>query len=476
MQVSAVSTQLRSVRLSATASEQDSDPKPSTNHVDSMENTALIAMPNGRPATPTEPEVVDPFCNADTPQIISFQDVTSAAFKIRKGVELTPCVKSHFSDLIDMDIYLKKEFLQFTGSFKERGARYALLMLSDEQKKTGVISASLGNHAQGLSYHGWKLGIPVTVVMPLKASLMKIQKCRNYHAAVVVQGKDMGEAKRIALKMGHDRGLTYINGYDHPHIMAGQGTIGLEIVDQVSDIDAVVVPVGGGGLIAGVATAIKNLSPSTKIIGVESEKCPSFTRALENHGPIFVPNRETLADGLAVPQVGYNAYATTVPLLDKMVVVKEEWIALAILRLVELEKCVVEGAGATGLAAIMAGHLNEFLGKRVVLLICGGNIDTTMFGKCLERGMAAEGRLQRFTVTVSDGPGGVAKLCNLMADLGVSIKDIMHERAFIRDIHHVEVKVICETRDWEHSQEMRKSLQTAYDKVQFYDMPMAISE
>lgn len=481
MQVSSVTSQMASVKLTARppAGQAKSEPTPATNGVSSGNTNdtppASTATTNGTAAA-TEPEIVDPFCNADSPQIITFQDVTSAAFKIRKGVELTPCVKSHFSDLIDMDIYLKKEFLQFTGSFKERGARYALLMLSEEQKRTGVISASLGNHAQGLSYHGWKLGIPVTVVMPLKASLMKIQKCRNYHATVVVQGADMGEAKRIALKMAHDRGLTYINGYDHPHIMSGQGTIGLEIVEQVADIDAVVVPVGGGGLIAGVATAIKNLSPNTKIIGVESEKCPSFTRALENGGPIFVANQETLADGLAVPQVGYNAYATTVPLLDKMVVVKEEWIALAILRLVELEKCVVEGAGAAGLAAILAGHLNEFIGKRVVLLICGGNIDTTMFGKCLERGMAAEGRLQRFTVTVSDGPGGVAKLCNLLAKLGVSIKDIMHERAFIRDIHHVEVKVICETRDWEHSKEMRKVLQETYSKVHFYDMPMAITE
>ncbi|XP_058821522.1 L-threonine ammonia-lyase-like [Topomyia yanbarensis] len=419
-------------------------------------------------------EFTDPFCNADNPQIISFQDVTSAAFKIKKGIEFTPCSKSHLSEMIDMDIFLKKEFLQFTGSFKERGARYALVMLTEEQREKGVISASLGNHAQGLSYHGWKLGIPVTVVMPVKASLMKIQKCRDYHATVIVQGADMGEAKKIALKMAHETGLTYINGYDHPHIMAGQGTIGLEIAEQVSNIDAVVVPVGGGGLIAGVATAIKNLSPLTKIIGVESEKCPSFTKALENKAPMYVPNKPTLADGLAVPMVGYNAFATTVPLLDKMIVVKEEWIALAILRLVELEKCVVEGAGASGLAAILAGHLDEFKGKRVVLLICGGNIDTAIFGRCLERGMAAEGRLQRFTVTVSDGPGGLSKLCNELAQLGVSIKDIMHERAFIRDVHSVQVKVICETRDWNHSREIRKMLQDSYEDVFFYDLPMAM--
>ncbi|EDS35312.1 threonine dehydratase/deaminase [Culex quinquefasciatus] len=215
---------------------------------------------------------------------------------------------------------------------------------------------------------------------------------------------------------------------------------------------------------------------SNWINGVESEKCPSFTKALENGAPIYTPNKETLADGLAVPQVGYNAFATTVPLLDKMIVVKEEWIALAILRLVELEKCVVEGAGASGLAAILAGHMDEFKGKRVVLLVCGGNIDTTIFGRCLERGLAAEGRLQRFTVRVSDGPGGVSKLCNLLAGLGVSIKDIMHDRAFIRDVHSVEVKVICETRDWHHTKEMRNLLQETYENVCFFICKVNLSQ
>lgn len=471
---SSITSQLAATKITSSDVGSGKTPTKPSEQDKKLDGAKVIDSVAAAAAAAEQQEFTDPFCNADNPQIITFQDVTSAAFRIKKGIEYTPCPRSHLSETLDMDIYLKKEFLQFTGSFKERGARYALLMLSDEQKQIGVISASLGNHAQGLSYHGWKLGIPVTVVMPLKASLMKIQKCRDYHANVIVQGVDMGEAKKIALRMAHEMGLTYINGYDHPHIMSGQGTIGLEIAEQVSNIDAVVVPVGGGGLIAGIATAIKNLSPHTKIIGVESEKCPSFTKALENGAPIYTPNKETLADGLAVPQVGYNAFATTVPLLDKMIVVKEEWIALAILRLVELEKCVVEGAGASGLAAILAGHMDEFKGKRVVLLVCGGNIDTTIFGRCLERGLAAEGRLQRFTVRVSDGPGGVSKLCNLLAELGVSIKDIMHDRAFIRDVHSVEVKVICETRDWNHTKQMRSMLQQTYEDVYFYDMPMAI--
>ncbi|XP_002020120.2 uncharacterized protein LOC6594912 [Drosophila persimilis] len=419
-------------------------------------------------------EILDPFCDPANPRKISFHDVTSAAFLIRGGVERTPCPKSTSSDLYGMELYLKKDFLQYTGSFKERGARYALLSLTDEQKRTGVISASLGNHAQALCYHGWKLNIPVTVVMPKAAPIMKIQKCRNYKARVIVDGNDMGEAKSLAMRMSQDEGLLYVNGYDHPHIMAGQGTIGLEILEQVPEPDAVVVPVGGGGLIAGIATAVKSLSPKTKIIGVESEKCASFTGAMKNKGPIHTPIKNTLADGLAVPKVGYNAYATAMPLIDRMVVVKEEWIALAILRLVEEEKCVVEGAGGAGLAAILAGHLDELRGKKVVVLLCGGNIDTTVFGRCLERGLAAVGRLVKFNVEISDRPGGINDLCNLLVREGVSIKDIMHERAWLRDIYTVEVKIVCETVDWTHSLKLKNELKKVYAKVEFSDVPLAL--
>ncbi|XP_017778881.1 PREDICTED: L-threonine ammonia-lyase isoform X2 [Nicrophorus vespilloides] len=414
----------------------------------------------------------DPACNANNPQTIGFEDITSAAFKIKNGVITTPCTKSHLSDITGMDIYLKQEFLQYTGSFKERGARYALLMLAEESKQKGVISASLGNHAQALSYHGFKLGIPVTVVMPVVAPIMKIQKCKKYNATVVVQGKDMGEAKKIAMRIAKEKGFTYINGYDHPHIMAGQGTIGLEIFDQVEDIDAVIVPTGGGGLIAGIGLALKTLNPNIKIIGVESERCSSFSKAMEVGRPVHVDIQATLADGLAVPMVGYNAFATARPLIDKLVVVKEEFIALAILRLIELEKCVVEGAGAAGLAAILAGELNELKGKRVVLNLCGGNIDTTILGRCLERGLAAEGRLIKVSVTVSDRPGGISELCKLISSIGVSIKDILHERAWVTyDVFSVEVKVMCETRDYEHAIKLKKLLSSMYKKVEFIDFP-----
>ncbi|KAK7793991.1 hypothetical protein R5R35_003955 [Gryllus longicercus] len=417
-------------------------------------------------------EMADPMCSSTSPQVLQFEDITSAAFKIKSGIMVTPCIRSHLSQLTGMEIFLKKDFLQYTGSFKERGARYALIMLPDEQKRKGVISASLGNHALALCYHGKDLGIPVTVVMPIVAPIMKIQSCRQHGADVVVKGKDMGEAKRWAMQLGRERGLTYINGYDHPHIMAGQGTIGLEIVEQVPDIDAVVIPVGGGGLIAGVALAVKTLYPRIKVIGVESERCASFTNAVKANKPVYTPIESTLADGLAVPTVGYNAFATAAPLIDKLIVVKEEWIAIAILRLVELEKCVVEGAGASGLAAILAGHLNEMRGKRVVLLLCGGNIDTTILGRCLERGLAADGRLMKFKVTVSDRPGGIAELCRLMSSIGVSIKDIVHERAWIKsDIFSVEVKVVCETRDMEHALLLKEKLHQNYQHVLLGEMP-----
>ncbi|XP_050296977.1 L-threonine ammonia-lyase-like isoform X1 [Anthonomus grandis grandis] len=414
----------------------------------------------------------DPFCDPKRPVAVTFEDITSAAYKIRSGIKITPCERSHLSDITGVDLWMKKDSLQHTGSFKERGARYAMLMLNDQERKKGVIAASLGNHAQAVSYHGYLLGIPVTVVMPLIAPIMKIEKCREYCAQVVIEGKDMNEAKKVASRISKEQGLTYINGYDHPHIIAGQGTIALEILEQVQDIDAILVPTGGGGLLAGVSVAVKMLNPKIKVIGVESDRCASFSKAIANGGPQSTIIEGTLADGLAVPQVGYNAWETCKNLYDKMVVVSEEWIALAILRFIENEKSVVEGAGACGLAAILAGQLEELKGKRVVLILSGGNIDTTILGRCLERGLAADGRLVKCRVTVSDRPGGINELCKLLGSIGVSIKDILHERAWIAsDVFSVEVIVVCETRDYSHSVELYNLLQSKYEKFKFENFP-----
>merc|ERR1719232_1778664 len=374
-----------------------------------------------------------------------------------------------------MDIYLKKDYMQYTGSFKERGARYTLLMLSDEQKKKGVIAASAGNHALALAFHGGQLNIPVTVCMPVVAPIMKVENCKKYGANVIIHGADIGESRTHALKIVAKKGMVYINGFDHPNILAGQGTMGLEILDQVPDVDAIVIPIGGGGLIAGVALAVKTMKPDVMIIGVEPELCPSFTSALKAGKAVLTPTDASLADGLTVPTVGVNALATGGPLIDKIVTVSEAWISIAILRLIELEKAVVEGAGATGLAAVMAGLLPELKGKKVVLPLCGGNIDTTLLGRCLDRGLAADGRLINFNVVVSDRPGGIAVLTKLIASVGVAVKDNVHERAWVKtNAFAVEVKILAETRNRKHSRELFKILRENYEDVQvlgFYDSP-----
>ncbi|KAK3090366.1 hypothetical protein FSP39_011247 [Pinctada imbricata] len=393
-------------------------------------------------------------------------------------VKYKSSAKSRMSPMFGMNIFFKKEFLQITGSFKERGARYALQMLSKEQKEKGVIAASAGNHALALSYHGHDLGINVTVIMPIIAPIMKVSACKSYGANVIIHGADISVSKDYAQRLGKEKGLMYINGYDHPHILAGQGTMGLEILEQVPDLDACIIPVGGGGLIAGTALAIKNLRPDVKIIGVESDQCPSFSAAIDAGKPVRANTGSTIADGLAVPTVGVNAFVTAKSLIDRMITVKEEYIALAILRLVELEKAVVEGAGATGLAAIIQGLVPELEGKklvnllerclniRVVVALCGGNIDTTALGRVIERGLAADHRLIRFVVTVSDRPGGIAELTKVLSDLGVSIKDIFHERAWLKsNIFNVQVKCVVETRDHEHAAELENALRKKYQQV-----------
>jgi len=422
-----------------------------------------------------EEDLKDPWCDPENPRVIRFEDISAAAFRIRDGVQRTSCDKSHMNTELGMEVYFKKDYMQYTGSFKERGARYTLIKLSQEQKSKGVIAASAGNHAQALAYHGGQLNVPVTVVMPIVAPIMKVENCKNYGANVIIHGADIGESRIHALKLAAKRGYEYINGYDHPNILAGQGTMGLEVLDQVPDLDAIIIPVGGGGLIAGTALAIKTMKPDVMVIGVEPELCPSFSTALKHGKAVHTPTSASLADGLTVPTVGVNALATGGPLIDKIVTVSEAWIAIAILRLVELEKAVVEGAGAVSLAAILAGLLPELKGKKVVVPLCGGNIDTTLLGRCLERGLAADGRLITFNVTVSDRPGGIAELARTIANVGVSIKDIVHERAWVRtNTFAVGVRILAETRNRKHSKELFKLLRETYDEVQiagFYESP-----
>ena len=392
--------------------------------------------------------------------MVTFADIEAARERIAGAVYYSPCQHSiPLSEITGMEIFCKLDNLQRTGSFKERGARNALSQLPPDQQKRGVVAASAGNHAQALAYQGKLLGIPATVVMPKFAPLVKVSNCQKLGATVVLHGRDFGEAKAHAHEIANEKELAYIDGYDDPAIIAGQGTMGVEIVEQVPDLDAMIVPVGGAGLIAGVSLAVKALRPNAKIVAVEAENVASFSAALEAGKPTQITMHPTLADGLAIPQVGANAFKIARPLIDQTVTVAEEQIAVAILRLVELEKSAVEGAAATPLAACMSEKLKELVGKRVVLLLCGGNIDPNVLSRVIESGLVADGRLGRFTAVISDRPGGLADLAAQIASTGASIKQVVHERAFASsDVSAVNVLCTVETRDHQHLADLRAKL------------------
>jgi threonine dehydratase len=395
--------------------------------------------------------------------VITFNDIVVARERIRAGIEYTPCDKSVIlSEQLNCELYCKLESLQATGSFKERGARNALLLLTPSQRAQGVIAASAGNHALALAFHGASLGIPVTVVMPKFAPLVKQLNCAKRGAKVVLHGNSFTEARAKADAICNAEHLTYIHGFNDPAIIAGQGTVGLEILEQVPQCDAILVPIGGAGLIAGLALAVKSLSPSTRIIGIEPEVSPSYTRSLENGTPTSVPLQPTLADGLAVSQVGTNAFAIAQHYVDKVVQVSERDLALAVVRHMELEKCIVEGAAAAPLAALLAGLLPELTGKRVVMVLSGGNIDLTILARLIDLALVTDGRLLRFSTVISDRPGGLAQFAMLLSECGVSVKDIFHDRAFSGP-NITQVRVVCtvETRNREQQQELFLQLKSA---------------
>jgi len=391
---------------------------------------------------------------------VTFPDIEAAALRIHGPIVHTPCPASiALSEITGCQVFCKLENLQRTGSFKERGARNALLLLPADQKHRGVIAASAGNHALGVAYHAQLLGIPATVVMPQNAPLTKVVNCRRFGARVILHGTNIAEARVYADKLAAENGQTYINGFDDPAIIAGQGTIGLEIVRQVPDLEAVIIPIGGAGLAAGVALAVKHLKPEVTLIGVEPLRAASFTAALQAGQPVEIQMKPTLADGLSVPRVGDNAFRIARERISRTVLVGEHDLARAVLRLMELEKAVVEGAGAAPLAACLAGLVPELQGRRVVLLLCGGNIDLNTLDRVIERGLASDGRLCRFTAMISDRPGGLARFAGLIAEEGASVIDIAHDRAFAdEDISTVAVHCVIETRDAQHIATLRERL------------------
>mmetsp|Transcript_29057 Transcript_29057/g.72792 ORF Transcript_29057/g.72792 Transcript_29057/m.72792 type:complete len:511 (-) Transcript_29057:277-1809(-) len=390
-----------------------------------------------------------------------FEDIVAAYLRIKNAIPRTPCWQSEaLSRLTGATVFLKGEHNQATGSFKERGARNAMLLLTADQKRRGVVAASAGNHGLALSYHGRNLKIPVTVVMPETAPLTKISRCEALGANVVLSGKNFTEAFAKACELRDADSLTYINGYDDPPILAGAGTVGMEILEQVDELDAVVIPVGGGGLIAGMALAIKAVKPEVQVIGVEPARVASFSAALHNGAPICVdPNGSTFADGLAVLKVGPHAFALARKYVDKVITISEKDIGLGVLRLIEEEKVVTEGGGATAVGALVTGHLPELKGKRVAVVLSGGNIDITTLGRVIERGLAADRRLVHFSVVVSDKPGGLAALMGAVADERASVKDIVHERAWLDDdVMTTEVQIVAETMGEEHVQRLHRRL------------------
>jgi threonine dehydratase len=387
---------------------------------------------------------------------ISLDDVQAAAKRIAGGVYLSPCPASQqLSPLCNSTVYCKLEYLQRTGSFKERGARNALLQLDDEQRRRGVVTASAGNHALGLAYHGQLLSIAVTVVMPRFAPLIKVSTCRNLGANVILHGETYAEALAHARSLAAQSSLRFIHGFNDEAIIAGQGTIGLEVLEQVPDVEAMVIPVGGGGLIAGVSLAVKSLRPEVMIVGVEAFHTPNFTASLAAGHPVEYAPRPTLADGLAVCKAGAVPFDIARRRIDRLVQVSEDELCTAVLRLVELEKSVVEGAAAAALAACLHGRVPELAGKRVALILAGGNIDPTMLSRAIEHALVTDGRLCRFTATISDRPGGLARLAQVIASTSASVKQIEHDRAFAgADLTAVNVLCTVETLGPSHIDEL----------------------
>jgi len=379
-------------------------------------------------------------------------DIQAARERVRDEIVLTPCTRSLvFGDLVDADLYFKFENLHRTGSFKERGALNRLLHLNAEERSRGVITASAGNHAQAVAYHARRLGVPATVVMPETTPLVKVQNTRRHGAQVLLHGQRFSEAIEESKRLQVERGLVMIHAYDDDLVIAGQGTLGLELAEQVPDVDVVIVPIGGGGIISGTALALRALKPDVRFIGVEVEAAPSAWLSRREGKIVEVETSETLADGIAVKRLGDRTFPIIEAHVEDIVVVGEEDIARAILLLLEREKTVVEGAGASPLAALLSGKVPVRPDEKVVAVLCGGNIDVNMISRIIDRGLVDDGRLARLKVTVRDRPGSLARLTALVAGAGANVLEVAHQREFA-DISMGDVEIVMhlETRGREH--------------------------
>lgn len=361
--------------------------------------------------------------------MLSLADIQQARERIRGQVVLTPCTPAGgFGEEFGGEAWFKFENLQRTGSFKERGALNRLLLLAPEERSRGVITASAGNHAQGVAFHAGRLGIPATIVMPERTPLVKVSNTAGFGAQVVLHGGNYDEAMAEALRRREENGLTLVHPFDDPAVIAGQGTIGLELLEQCPGLDTVVVPVGGGGLISGIATAIKSIRPEVRVVGVETAAIPAALRSREAGERVTMPAAETIAEGIAVRRIGQETFALIERYVDELVAVDEEAIASAVLLLLEREKTVVEAACAVTVAATLGGHLGDLAGRTVVMMLSGGNIDVNLLSRIIDRGLARDGRLTRLDVRLQDRPGALASLTALLADSGANVLRLEHVR------------------------------------------------
>ena len=393
--------------------------------------------------------------------------VEAARRRLSDAIYRTPCPYSRtLSELTATRCHVKLENLQMTGSFKERGAANLLLQLDAAERRRGVVAASAGNHGLAVAFHASRLGIPATIVMPTHAPLVKASSARRYGAEVVLHGTSYDEAYEQARALQAERDAVFVHPFDDARVIAGQGTLGLELLEQLDGLDAVVVPVGGGGLVGGVALALKAHRPGVRIIGVQAAAVPGMQRALQARERVRVPAGATIADGIAVRQVGELTFALATRLVDEMVTVDEEELANAVLLLLEIEKTVVEGAGAAPLAALVHRPLG-LAGRKVALVLSGGNIDVTMLARIIERGLVKDGRLVRLGVALQDRPGALARLTTLIAEERVNILQIAHDRAFSgQAIGATEVELTLETSGRPQIERLTQRLATAGYAVQ----------
>ena len=390
---------------------------------------------------------------------LTLAEVQAARGRIRDCIYLSPCTRSeNFSQLTGNSVFLKLDNLQRTGAFKERGALNKLLTLTPHERSRGVIAASAGNHAQGVAYHAGRHGIRAQIVMPLTTPLIKVSATKSYGADVILHGANYDEACEEAVRRGLQDGMTFVHPFDDEIVIAGQGTMGLEILEQVPEVEAVLAPIGGGGLISGVACAIKESNPHVQIIGVQPARLPSMKVAIAEGHPVTLSPAATIADGIAVRRAGDRTLALVRKYVDDIVTVDEEEIANAILLLLEREKTLAEGAGAAAIAALI-NRKTYLSGKRVVALVCGGNIDVSLLSRIMERGLVKDGRLVRLRVHLPDYPGALHRLTGILAQHRANIVETSYDRAYYGvNLGDTAIDITMETRGPDHIAELLSAL------------------